>query len=509
MTDIDKRNYNADQFDWSGEEDIVADQAAVYDAEHLIREALQATAPVGDTWLKPSAVDNDRARIVYNVPYALADEQKQHMEELVGDIRTITYNAREYHDHPLSHCLTEISEDLVVRKFANEPFVSVWGNSSRHRRLGHTGAKVVSNRAVPHDWFRNRGMEEVTTEINSFVQGRGHLQYRLFLATHALYYMSLDDVANWLGANPNAEFHAIVHRHNKSSGKLHKGDLSYTVDNDGMVTQSNPLTGFKYSHRTLEPLFHTDSCRVLNDTTGLAWDINKLAGDNFHIKFVLCDVTAARRVVDPWSMIKTDREVYIRGDVTVYRCLSMEWFVYHGSNGQVLLEDVDLYDRLRRTIAGKERTPRARADLMAMCRRLANKNDIVSIHQGYTHEVPPGMMTDYVNAAFHADIKHELEVALLYHRENKKAVDALNRYIADGVAPADLTIVANIGRAVATPFHVLTGLLKDHSQVVDQNLVNHAMPASNALQVPPAFPAVVGRPDTPALSSLAACLAKG
>jgi hypothetical protein len=461
MTDITNRVYDANAFDWEEEANDCQDQHAISEVESLIRTALVETAAVTDAWIRPSAVDNDRARVVYNVPYALDKNQKSSFEELVGDIRTVTYNASMYHDHPISHCLTEISEDLVVRKFDGEPFVDVWGNASRHRRLGHQGAKVVSSRQVPHDWFRNRGMEEVVTDVHSFKESNGHKRYRLFLATHALYYMSLDQVASWMGNNMDAEFHCIVHRHNKSKGHLNKGELSYTTDSEGYVRQINPLTGFTYQHRSVEPLFHTDSCRVLGGKVGLTWDINKLAGDNYHIKFVLCGVDVANKIVDPWMLIQKDREVKVRGDVTVYRVLGFEWYVYHSDRGQVLLEDTELYDRLRRTIAGKERTPRAKSELGAMCRRLANKNDIISIHQGFHHEISPERMADYVNAAFYADVKHELEVAIAFHRENKGAVEALNRYYAEGITPRDYTNVARVGRAVATPFNILVGLMND------------------------------------------------
>jgi len=462
MTDTDTttRNYDIDQFDWDGKEDV-DDQARVDEVEKLIRTAIQATTTVEDAWLRPSKVDNDRARVVYNVQYSLDEEQKTGLSRLIGDTRTLTYNAKSYHDHPISHCLTEVSEDQVIRQFGNENFVSVWGNAARHRRMGHTGAKTVGSRIVPHDWFRNRGMEESVTDVGAFVERRGHLRYRLFLATHALYYMTLEDVACWMSGNPDAEFHAIIHRHDKSSGHLNHGELKYTVDSNGHVKQTNPVTGFSYSHKSMEPLFHADSCRLFGGNMGLAWDINKLAGDNYHVKFVLCAPERCNKISDPWELIKTDREVYVRGDVTVYRCLGYEWYVYHGSDGQTVLEDVELYDRLRRTIAGKERTPRAKSDLMAMCRRLANKNDIISVHQGFCHEVPPEKMTDYVCAAFYADVKHELEVALLYHKENQKAVDTLNKYISEGRVPTDYTLLAQVGRAVATPFSILSGLLND------------------------------------------------
>jgi len=460
MTD---RNYDINEFDWEGETEAIAEQEHVEGVESLIREALSVATPLEDRWLRPSKVDEDRARVQYNVPYVLTDEQKTLFKDSIGDLRTVTFNASGYHDHPMSHCFTEISEDLVVRGFKDEPFVAVWGNQRRHARMGHVGAKVVSERIVPHDWFRNRGCDEVVTRCDDFLKGRGHTKYRLFLATHSLYYMSLEDVARWMSGNPDAEFHAIIHRHDKSHGHLNKGELKYTVDSDGTVHQTNPLTGMTYSHKSMEPLFHADSCRLFNSTVGLAWDINRLAGDNYHVKFVLCDPRRCAKVEDPWKLIKTDRNVVIKGDVTVYRVLGYEWYVYNSNNGEVVLEDVELYDRLRRTIAGKERTPRARGDLMAMCRRLANKNDIISIHQGFAHEVPPQMMTYYVQAAFYHDVTDELEIAIRYHRENKKAVDALNRYYVEGQVPPDFTQVAKVGRAVAAPFTTLAGLLHDHT----------------------------------------------
>jgi len=484
MTESLQRNYDPDQFDWDGHGTVEEDQSQDEEVESVLRQALAATTPVEDRWLRPSAVDNDRARVQYNCPYTLTKDQKEGLEELIGDTRTITYNASGYHDHPLSHCVTEISEDMVVRTFGTTPFVSVWGNHSRHRRAGHVGAKVVTDRNVPHDWFRNRGYEEVTTDMSSFIKGRGHMQYRLFLAVHALYYMRLEEVALWMAGNPDAEFHAVVHRHNKSHGRLNHGEIEYSTDSDGIVTQVNPLTGFKYKHRSVEPLFHVDSCRLFGGSVGLTWDINRLAGDAYHIKFVLCDPLLCHKVVDPYAIIGREREVFISGDVTTYRALGFEWYVYHNGGEPRLLEDVDLYDRLRRTIAGKARTPAAKADLMAMCRRLANKQDIISIHQGFYHKVAPEDMSLYVEAAFYADVQKELETALKFHRENRKAVETLNAWIIEGRTPVDLTVLANIGKAVALPFTTLSGLLNSRSCRIECEFVSTA-PVRATLRAPP------------------------
>jgi hypothetical protein len=501
MTEPIQRNYDPDQFDWDGEETVVQDQIQVEEVEALLRSALAVTTPVEDRWLRPSAVDNDRARVQYNVPYTLDKDQKEGLEKLVGETRTLTYNASGYHDHPISHCLTEISEDMVVRTFGSTPFVSVWGNQTRHRRSGHVGAKVVTDRNVPHDWFRSRAHHEMTTDVASFIKARGHMGYRLFLCTQALYYMRLEEVALWMAGNPDAEFHAIVHRHSKSHGRLNHGELQYTTDSDGIVTQTNPLTGFKYKHRSVEPLFHVDSCRLFGGSVGLTWDINRLAGDNYHIKFVLCDPLVCHKVVDPYALVNREREVFISGDVTVYRALGFEWYVYHNEGEPRLLEDVDLYDRLRRTIAGKARTPAAKADLMAMCRRLANKQDIISIHQGFYHQVAPEDMALYVEAAFHADVQKELEVALKFHRENKKAIDTLNAWILEGRTPVDLTVLANIGKAVALPFTTLSGLLNQKSCRIECEFVSTA-PHRATYRAPPDPFGLSRKPDREKIRTL-------
>jgi len=466
-----------------GDEETVNDtQPDVEEVEGLLRQALSVTTPIEDRWLRPSKVDNDRARIQYNFPYALTAEQKEYAHELVGDVRTLTFNAVGYHDHPLSHAMTEISEDLVVRSFRDEPFVSLYGDHNRHRRLGHEHAHTVTSKNIPHDWFRNRGREESIEDIDSFYKRRGHMTYRLFLATHALYYMDLEDVARTLCGNPHAEFHAVVHRHNKSMGRLNKGEIEYTVDNRGVVIQTNPRTGLKFSHRTLEPLFHVDSAKLFGGRVGLSWDIELLAGDNYHIKFVLCDPARCASLPDPWKLIETDREVIVRGDVTVYRILGYEWFVYNSKGNEVVLRDVDLFDRLRRIVAGRERTPRVKSELMSMCRRLANKNDIISIHQGFAHQIAPELMADYVNAAYYCDVQHEVEVALKYHRENKEAVNVLNKYYVEGLTPTDLTGVARAGRAVAAPFTMLAGLLHDHTVSARYALMGGNVPLTNVAE---------------------------
>jgi len=234
----------------------------------------------------------------------------------------------------------------------------------------------------------------------------------------------------------------------------------------------------------MEPLFHTDSCRVLGSRVGLAWDINRLAGDTYHVKFVLCDPRGCSKLTDPWQLIKTKREVTIRGDVTVYRILGMEWYVYSSNGGNIVLHDVDLFDRLRRAVAGKDRSTRARTELMNLCRRLANKNDIISVHQGFYHNVDPELMTDYVSAAFYCDVDHELEVAIKYHRENKAAVDALNKYYTQGIVPPDYTNLAKVGRAVAAPFTSLAGLLHEHT-VGARYSIMAGIPVAEMSKLPP------------------------
>jgi len=104
--------------------------------------------------------------------------------------------------------------------------------------------------------------------------------------THALYYMQLGNVAEFCNAHPLNRMHAIVHRHPLVSGTLNAGELSYTVDEEGIVTQQNVATGETYVHPSVEALFHQFSAQTSNG--GLAWTVRQLGGDSFLIEFVGC-----------------------------------------------------------------------------------------------------------------------------------------------------------------------------------------------------------------------------
>jgi len=111
------------------------------------------------------------------------------------------------------------------------------------------------------------------------------------------------------------------------------------------------------------------------------------------------------------------------------------------SQGKIRIEDIDLFSKLRRYVAGKQRSPRLKTETVNYARRLCNKADIISIHGGGAHEIPVASMTDYVEVAFYVDQRSELDAALSFHRENARITEALNRYYETGSTPKDFTMV--------------------------------------------------------------------
>jgi len=222
------------------------------------------------------------------------------------------------------------------------------------------------------------------------------------------------------------------------------------VSEEGIVTQKNVLTGETYSHPSLEALFHQQSARTRYG--GLTWTIKKLGGDTFLLQFVGCPREVAE-VFKPLNHFKKEtRTEWTFENTRVRKFLGWTWMYTTRNGKEFLLEDVDLYDKLRRYVAGKPRTARMKSELSNYARRLINKADIISIHGGGCHEINVGRLSDYVEAAFYVDARHELEVAMSYARENATVVEILNAYYETGKVPMDL---AKVQKALYTGVKVV------------------------------------------------------
>jgi len=227
-----------------------------------------------------------------------------------------------------------------------------------------------------------------------------------------------------------------VHRHQLTHGFLNAGELEYWVKEDGTVRQVNVLTGEAYEHPSLEALFHQSSAKT--NFGGVTWTIRKAGGDSFFIDFVGCPNQVCEVYVPLKSVRPETRSVTVTAGVQVTRFMGWTWTTVKTDKRTLLLEDVDLLDKLRRYCAGKARNPRLRTECLNYARRLCNKADIISIHGGGAHEIEVASMVDYVHAAFYADVQHELEIALAYHKNNAAMVDSLNSLYEGNLSVVDL-----------------------------------------------------------------------
>jgi hypothetical protein len=260
------------------------------------------------------------------------------------------------------------------------------------------------------------------------------------MITHALYYLSMGDIAKIVHTSGQRKLTALIHRHVDTHGFLNHGEQEYWVSETGVVTQVNVATGEKYEHPSLEALFHQSSAKT--QTGGVAWTIRKSGGDSYIVDFVACPNDICSAYV-PLQYLKPETcETFEYNSVKVKKFLGWTWMTASTHTGKVAIEDVDLFSKLRRYVAGKQRTPRLKTEVMNYARRLCNKEDIISIHGGGAHGIPVASMSDYVEVSFYVDARSELDAAISFHKDNANIVSALNTYYEKGVTPKDFSLVA-------------------------------------------------------------------
>jgi len=243
-------------------------------------------------------------------------------------------------------------------------------------------------------------------------------------------------------------------------GFLNDGEQEYWVSEEGTVTQKNVATGEKYTHPSLEALFHQGSAKT--SFGGVAWTIRAGGGDSFIVEFVgcpseICEVYKPLRFLSPESW-----EEFSYANVSVKKFLHWTWMSATTQTGKIVVEDIDLFSKLRRYVAGKQRTPRLKTETMNLARRLCNKADIISIHGGGAHEIPVASMTDYVEVAFYVDVRAELDATLSFHRDNAKMVGALNDYYEKGQLPKDMTVLTGVAVVTSRTFSEAAVRVIDH-----------------------------------------------
>jgi hypothetical protein len=456
MDTINERgSYDPDEFDWDGDSTPPVDEVEF----NMVEVALETVTKLcerqfGWVWRRPSK-QGEVAKKVFKVKVVMPVEHRAWFEAEWPEYLFEWEGASVHHDHPRSHLCTELNEIEMWQRCveAGTPAVDLFGNPGRAAKYARKCLTLYS-RKTPRDYLRYQHAAKFTNakelDWEALIRGDyrvdGKRVHDVFL-THALYYLSLDKVGEFVNAHPLNRVSALVHRHPFTSGTLNAGELEYEVDEEGNVTQKNALTGEKYVHPSMEALFHQFNCKV--STGGLCWTTRKVGGDTFLFEFVGCPGKVCGDYV-PFKYLKPEtRTEETFCNVTVRKFLHFTWS-YVERQGQVIhLSDSDLLTKLRRYQAGRLRGPRQKTELMNYARRLTNKEDIIAIHGGGAHEIAVGSMADYVEAAFYMDVRQELQCALAHFKENAAMVMALNNYYEKGALPKDFTIPVRVVQLVS------------------------------------------------------------
>jgi len=434
--------FDPDNFDWDepglGEADV-----QIFDV--LRKTALSALVRLDPIrYVRPTAHDEDRPRPIFINRYALQPDQKPHLDAVTGGWIVDENQARLNHDHPISHIARELQEYEMVEPFRYEAYIDMHGNPGRNAKYSRNcitmGGVYTPKGALRY--FYKRGM--VPVDIDGIIAGK-YSDSKNISNTHALYYESLDTIGRLCQAG--FMYHALIHRHDKAHGFLNFGEQEYWVDMNGTVRQQNVRTGEEYSHPTCEPFFHQST--AITSSGGITWDIRQAGPDSYVLRFVACPVTMCEKFRTLGQLASSDASIVVVDDVTVHSFLGYKWYTKGSGKSEVRLADSDLLEKLRRYIAGRKRTPEQKENLMNFCRRNCNKNDVISVHSGVWHRVPPEHMTDYVNTAFYMDIEHELESAIYFETKYSTMKKALNEYYEKGTLPTHIYTPSEVTRAVS------------------------------------------------------------
>jgi hypothetical protein len=443
--------YDPENFDWGDDTPGIDPDVVGPDIiDQLLMAALDANEErYGWRYLKRSERKEGAGRL-YKYSYYMPEEGRKHFEENYPGYTFVWDGALGHHDHPIAHLSTELGEmemvDSLVRD--NVQYVDLFGNGHRDAKYKRNCINMFALK-TPKDYIRyqTRGHRDVPFDMDKLVGPEavfGKIDH--ITCTHGMYYLSMEQIGALVNHSQRRRFHALVHRHSQTHGVLNAGEQEYWIDYNGMVTQKNVTTGEYYTHPTLEPLFHQFSART--KAGGVTWTVKSAGGDQFLFEFVGCPNSICTEFENVQVLRSKSWEEFSYSNISVCKFLSWTWMSAATTEGRVSIEDLDLFSKLRRYVAGKARTPRLKTETMNLARRLCNKMDIISIHGGGAHDIPVASMNDYVEVAFYVDQKTELDTALSFHRENHRTMTVLNKYYETGVMPRDFTALT--GAAVVS-----------------------------------------------------------
>jgi len=445
------KNFDIDDFDWGDEEikPIPVDSIAPN-----LHEMMQAA--IGHATIKPKKVsyatrgeDKLPGQEVRRMVYYMPVEKREYFEEHYPTLKFQWETAYKHTDHPRSRLARELTESEMVDPIlgASKPYIDYCGSGSRNVKAGRNAITLYA-KFTPKDYlsYQRTQVGDRILDWKKLISGLYEVEGKRvhdLCITHALYYLSLKQIGEFVNAHPMNRVHATVHRHREAHGFLNGGEQEYWVSEKGDVTQRNTRTGETYSHVSMEALFHQWSAKTMFG--GVAWTARELPGDTFLMEFVGCPNKVAAPFVALSFLQPESRSVTSTNNMVVKTFLGWTWMSTRWNGQEVLLDNVELLEKLRLYISGRKRSPAEKTALWNHARRLCNERDVISMHGGNVMRIDSqSLMVHYVECAFYMDVRRELEVAISYAQENNDLVVALNKYYETGIAPTTHNLTSKV-----------------------------------------------------------------
>lgn len=233
------------------------------------------------------------------------------------------------------------------------------------------------------------------------VDGGVFARFDKFLAHHTLYYLDPRQVAKmvqWGGV-----MRAIVHRFQFDCGSFYGGELTYTKDEHGIVTQTSP-SGETYVHRDTEFWFTRNSWS--GNGLGIAWTISQGVGDTWEIIITCCPPDI---VAPPLPVIAHVSEGFL-----VLSQGRHSFYVKMNEHRVLRISNMRFLSALKQQVAGRPRDHDTFRDLAGYARRITNPNKLFAEAQYYW--VDPAHIMDHVFLAYSTGT--DREVHLMSNFEN-------------------------------------------------------------------------------------------
>jgi hypothetical protein len=242
-------------------------------------------------------VQNDSRNISDNV-----FERRHGVSDKVLDVLQKTYRGWSFrfgngldHSHPVGATERAICEELAYREIVGMHgvkvnIVDIGGNANRHFVAGRTNVHSCNPLLSSSDAVRRRPVNYVKGALYCDNTAQTcQLHPDVYLSVHSLYYLSQDEILNFVHRSRKGELKAVVHRFDKIYGGLHHNgtdyESKYSMGTDGKTIEVHMAVNGNCVGYTHDPCLWLTTNYYQSGGKAMAWD-GKPIGDSWIYTFV-------------------------------------------------------------------------------------------------------------------------------------------------------------------------------------------------------------------------------